>query len=92
MDLGLQNKVFVVTGGTRGLGFATARALVAEGARVVLSGRDPAGVEAAVGQLGRASTLGIVADNADVETPGRLIAAAQARWDRLDGGCISVGG
>src|SRR5664279_1764655 len=37
MDLGLQNKVFVVTGGTRGLGFATARALVAEGARVVLS-------------------------------------------------------
>jgi len=92
MDLGLQNKVFVVTGGTRGLGFATARALVAEGARVVLSGRDPAGVEAAVGQLGRTSTLGIVADNGDVETPARLIAAAEARWDRLDGGCISVGG
>lgn len=92
MDLGLQNKVFVVTGGTRGLGFATARALVAEGARVVLSGRDPVGVETAVGQLGRANTLGIVADNGDIETPGRLVAAARARWERLDGGCLSVGG
>lgn len=92
MDLGLHNKVFVVTGGTRGLGFATARALIEEGAKVVLSGRDPDGVNSAVAQLGRAHTLGIVADNADPETPARLIAAARARWNRLDGACISVGG
>ena len=37
MDLGLRDKVFVVTGGSQGLGLATAEALVAEGARVVLS-------------------------------------------------------
>ena len=39
MDLGLTDRVFVVTGGARGLGRATADVLVAEGARVVLSGR-----------------------------------------------------
>ena len=40
MDLGLTGRVFVVTGGSRGLGFATAQVLVAEGARVVLGARD----------------------------------------------------
>lgn len=92
MDLGLTGKVFVVTGGTRGLGFATAAALVADGARVVLSGRREDTVEAAVTRLGSGSTLGIVADNRDPDTPARLIAAGQARWDRLDGGLVSVGG
>ena len=47
MDLGLTRKVFVVTGGSRGLGLATATVLVSEGARVVLAARDPEGVRAA---------------------------------------------
>jgi len=92
MDLGLTGKVYVVTGGTRGLGFAAAAALVADGARVVLSGRTTDSVETAVTRLGSGSTLGIVADNRDPDTPARLIAAGQARWDRLDGGLVSVGG
>ncbi|MGB8876617.1 MAG: SDR family NAD(P)-dependent oxidoreductase, partial [Solirubrobacteraceae bacterium] len=37
MDLGLHNRVYLVTGGSRGLGFAAAEALIAEGARIVLS-------------------------------------------------------
>ena len=41
MDLGLDGRVYIITGGSRGLGFATAQALVADGARVVLSSRNP---------------------------------------------------
>ena len=47
MDLGLTDRVYVVTGGGRGLGRASADLLVAEGARVVLSGRDEATLEQA---------------------------------------------
>ena len=48
MDLGLADRVYVVTGGGRGLGRATADLLVAEGARVVLSGRSEESLEEAV--------------------------------------------
>ena len=97
MDLGLTDRVYLVTGGTRGLGRATAEALVAEGARVVVSGRDQRHVDEAVGALrglggGESSALGVTADNADPGTPRLLIGAARDRWDRLDGALISVGG
>ena len=91
MDLELTDRVFVVTGGARGLGRATADCLVAEGARVVLSGRSEESLAAAAEQLGDAVTT-VVADNADPATPGRLVAAAQDAWSRLDGALISVGG
>lgn len=51
MDLGLRDRVFIVTGGSRGLGFAAAQALVAEGARVVLSAPHEATAAAAVARL-----------------------------------------
>lgn len=91
MDLSLADRVYVLSGASRGLGRATADALVADRARVVLSGRDPVAVEAAVADLGDGA-VGIVADNADPQTPARLVSAAQARWGRLDGALISVGG
>lgn len=91
MDLGLNERVFIVTGGARGLGRATADCLVAEGARVVLSGRSEESLDAAVADLGDAAA-GVQADNADPQTPARLIAAARDRWGRLDGALISVGG
>ncbi len=91
MDLGLTDRVFLVTGGARGLGRATADVLVDEGARVVLSGRTEQTLAAAVAALGDRATY-VVGDNADAGTPGRLIAAAQGRWGRLDGALISVGG
>ena len=40
MDLGLRDRVYVITGGSRGLGYAAAQALVADGARVVIGSRD----------------------------------------------------
>jgi 3-oxoacyl-[acyl-carrier protein] reductase len=89
MDLGLQGKVFVVTGGSRGLGRASAEALRGEGAQVVLSARTPEAVEEAATALG---CVGVPGDLADPELPGRLVAAAQSSYGRLDGALISVGG
>ncbi|HET7432421.1 MAG TPA: SDR family oxidoreductase [Nocardioides sp.] len=91
MDLGLTDRVFLVTGGGRGLGRGVADVLVAEGARVVLSGRTEETLAAAVGELGDRAAY-VVADNADPEVPARLIAAARERWGRLDGALVSVGG
>ena len=42
MDLGLADRVYILTGASKGLGFATAQALVADGARVVVSARHAA--------------------------------------------------
>jgi 3-oxoacyl-[acyl-carrier protein] reductase len=97
MDLGLRDRVYLVTGGSRGLGFAAAQALIAEGARVVLSAPHEATAAAAATRLaqhaGAPDTVArVVADNADPATPGLLIAAAQDRFGRLDGALISVGG
>ncbi len=92
MDLGLRGKVYILTGAARGLGRATADVLVGEGARVVVSSRSADSVDAAVEALGASSAVGVVADNSDRATPGRLIAAAQDRFGRLDGALISVGG
>ena len=93
MDLDLDAKVYIVTGGTGGLGRATAQALVADGARVVVSGRHQDSVDEAVGALGGDQhARGVVADNADVTTPARLIDAAREAFGGLDGALISVGG
>jgi NAD(P)-dependent dehydrogenase (short-subunit alcohol dehydrogenase family) len=54
MDLGLDGKLAVVTGSTAGIGFAAAEALAREGARVVINGRTPARVEAALAELRKA--------------------------------------
>jgi 3-oxoacyl-[acyl-carrier protein] reductase len=91
MDLDLTDRVFLVTGGARGLGRATADVLVAEGARVVLSGRSEESLTAAREALGE-SVETVVADNADPSAAGRLLDAAQRRWGRLDGALVSVGG
>jgi 3-oxoacyl-[acyl-carrier protein] reductase len=97
MDLYLRDRVYVVTGGSRGLGFAAAEVLVAEGARVVLSAPHESSAAAAAAQLTRDGAAAgrvawVAADNADATTPARLIAAAEDRFGRIDGAMISVGG
>lgn len=91
MDLGLKDRVYIVTGATRGLGNAVARELVADGAKVVVTGREEETVAAAAAALG-ANAVGVAADNADPEAAGRLIAAARERFGRFDGILVSVGG
>ncbi|MFU8875598.1 SDR family oxidoreductase [Micromonospora sp. SL4-19] len=93
MDLGLADRVYVLTGATRGLGFATAEQLVADGARVVIAARTPERVTEAVEALGGPQrALGMTADLTDPDAPERLVAAACERFGRLDGALISVGG
>ena len=97
MNLGLRDRVYLVTGGSRGLGLAAAEALIADGARVVLSAPHEATASAAAARLAQnaataGTASGVAADNSDPATPGRLIAAAKDRFGRLDGALISAGG
>lgn len=92
MDLGLKNRVYIVTGASRGLGRASAQALVDDGAKVVVSSRSQESVDRAVKELGEHDAVGVAVDNADPDAPGKLIAAANDAFGRLDGALISVGG
>lgn len=93
MDLGLKDRVYVVTGATRGLGMAAARELAADGAKLVVSGRSQESADAAAAALGGpGNTIGMAADNTGADTPYRLIGAAREEFGRLDGVLISVGG
>ncbi len=92
MDLGLDGRVFIVTGASSGLGRAAAETLVAEGARVVVSSRSQRSVGDLESALGADSCVGLAADNAEEATADRLVEAAQGRFGRLDGGLVSVGG
>src|SRR4051794_41977167 len=73
MDLGLTNKVAMVGGASKGLGFAVARALAAEGAHVSIASRDEDGIEraaAAINAAGGGRALAVAADlpKADAST------------------------
>lgn len=89
MDLGLADLVFLVTGGSRGLGRACAEVLVAEGAKVVVSARTEQAVLETAEELG---CLGLAADLSDPSTPERLVKLATTSYGRLDGALVSVGG
>ncbi|MEU4024596.1 SDR family oxidoreductase [Streptomyces anulatus] len=91
MDLGLKDRVYIVTGATRGLGNATARSLAADGAKLIITGRDEKSVVEAAAELGP-DAVGLAADNADPGAAQRLVDTARDRFGRLDGILISVGG
>ncbi|WP_316575552.1 MULTISPECIES: glucose 1-dehydrogenase [Nocardia] len=76
-------KTALITGGTSGMGLATARRLLAEGAEVVVTGRDKGRLDAAVAELG-ARAHGIAGDVTDLDDLDTLVAALAARYGRLD--------
>jgi len=94
MDLGISGKVALVTAGSRGLGRASAEALAADGARIVVSARHEDSLreaEQAIAALGT-EVLAIAADITDPATPDRLVADAVQRFGRLDIVVANAGG
>ncbi len=81
MDLGLAGKRAVVAASSAGLGYACAQALVAEGARVVISGHDPKRLAGAARQLGPDTVTLLV----DLTTPANCGRFVQEAADRLGG-------
>lgn len=93
MDLGLTDRVIVVTGGTSGLGRAVADTLVAEGARVVVASRSSERVARTVDELGGdGRAVGVAADVVSRDTGQTLLEAAMDAFGRVDGLFISHGG
>jgi 3-oxoacyl-[acyl-carrier protein] reductase len=91
MDLGIAGKTALVTASSRGLGFASAAALAAEGCRVAICGRDEARLAEAAESLGPA-TLAIPADVADPAVPDDLVARTVERFGGLDILVANAGG
>ncbi len=79
----LQDKIAVITGGSSGIGFATAKRFVAEGAEVVITGRDEKALDAAVAQLESRAT-GIRGDVSSREHLELLFAQVRERFGRVD--------
>jgi 3-oxoacyl-[acyl-carrier protein] reductase len=82
MDLGLSGRVAIVAAASKGLGRATAQALAAEGARVVLNARNEEALTALAATLDDA--LVVPGDITEPALPARLVAAAIERWGRVD--------
>ena len=79
----LANKTAFITGGNSGIGLATARLFVAEGARVAITGRNQATLEAAAKELGP-NALAIVADATDIAATETAIKQAADKFGKLD--------
>jgi NAD(P)-dependent dehydrogenase (short-subunit alcohol dehydrogenase family) len=79
----LEGKVALITGGNSGIGLATARLFVAEGATVVITGRNQEKLDAAVQELGP-SSFGVQADSTDPTSGEQAVAAAVGKFGRLD--------
>lgn len=90
MDLGLDGAVALVLGATSGLGRASAEALAAEGARVVVVGRREELVHELVASLPAAT--GVVADVTEPASPARLAAAAEEAFGPVDVVVLNGGG
>ena len=82
MDLGLADRVCIVTGSTSGIGLVAAEMLAAEGAQVVVCGRDSGRVELA--RAGTGAALGVVCDLAEPSAPEQLIGEATRALGRVD--------
>ena len=82
MDLGLQDKIALVTGASRGIGNRIALALAAEGAKLTICARNEEGLQNAAAELADkgAEVEALVADATRPEDAERIVAATGERW------------
>src|SRR6516225_10708222 len=79
----LKGKTALITGGNSGIGLATAKLFVVEGARVIITGRNQATLDAAAKELG-ANALAVVADANDIAATEAAIKKGIAKFGKLD--------
>ncbi len=84
VSMTLQDQVVLITGGARGIGLETAKALAAKGARLVLTDLDSPALDEAVESIGADRCVGLVADVCDLAAMEGAVAAAVERFGRLD--------
>ncbi|WP_186124620.1 SDR family oxidoreductase [Burkholderia gladioli] len=86
----LQGKRTLITGGTSGIGLATAKRFLAEGARVIVTGQDPERLERARAELG-SEVLALRADSAELGEQQRLAQAVADHYGQLDVAFLNAG-
>jgi 3-oxoacyl-[acyl-carrier protein] reductase len=92
MDLGLRDRTVLVGGASRGIGRAIARVFVAEGARVLLTGREPDALAVAVEEMGAPErVMGIAGDLTSAGGVAAAVGAMREAWGRVDVLVVNVG-
>ncbi|MBN8822654.1 MULTISPECIES: glucose 1-dehydrogenase [unclassified Spirosoma] len=86
----LSNKIAVITGGNSGIGFATAQQFIAEGANVIITGRNQQAIDEAVKKLGD-KAIGILSDASSISDTEALVETVKARYGRVDVLVVNAG-
>ncbi len=95
MDLKLKDKIILITGGSKGLGFACAKLIAKEGAKVIIASRSQENLEKAAESIGKETGIKpdtIQADLSHVESIKNLYTTIMARYSRIDGLVLNAGG
>ncbi|STA80023.1 SDR family NAD(P)-dependent oxidoreductase [Citrobacter koseri] len=80
----LENKIALITGGSSGIGLATAKKFISEGARVIITGRNKETLEQAIEKLDRQYVTAIQSDISNIHEQDKVFSIIKAKYGRLD--------